>query len=195
MLQLSRPPISPVYAQDEPNGVIRLGNHQIEFTINNERYQREARVEMRFVPDDRLSFTISDEGFSLPFDLIQQRGIALSLSGSGQAFEGFCIASTSSSAHGGAVSVPRTSVITVTCPSKDVSTAVFHLLNFPDFLGREDYVLVIGEPPQQASKRCGQVVLKAGGWVITLAATDDTDERVRKLKAEGGYFITHVGRI
>ncbi len=88
-------------------------------------------------------------------------------------------------------------------PSESLSSAIFHLFNFPDFHGPEDYWIApeetasivppISVPPGRA--RCGRVILKADGWKITIAATDKTHALVEAAAREGGYVITHMGRI
>jgi hypothetical protein len=59
--------------------------------------------------------------------------------------------------------------------------------------GRSQFVA--GEPPRRGLYRCGRVKLKADGWVITIAATDRTEDLTKGLEAQGGYVLTHVGRI
>lgn len=193
--KLDEAPISPVYLQTEPNASIDLGLTPVEFTLDGTLYREDARVQMRFLPDKRLLFTIQPDtplSFgTVGYSLVEQGSMTLSLVDyGGQSFDGYCI-----SAHGGAsVLVSQSSVVTATPPSNDISTAIYHLFNFPRFLGPDDYVLVDGEPPRLHSKRCGRISLTADGWRITIAAIDETDGLDNALKAEGGYVITHMGK-
>jgi hypothetical protein len=197
VLELSKPPIRPIYTQSEPSASIDLGITPVEFILDGTRYREDARVEMSFVPSEQLRFVIPHDSTSPPFGgvghrLFQQRSITLSLPNHhGQSFDGFCIATDGD----GTVLIPRSSVVTITPASNDISTAVFHLFNFPAFIGPEDYSLVTGQPPHQASRLCGCIILKADDWQITIAATDKTDDLVEALKDKGGYVITHMGKI
>lgn len=191
MQQLDAPPIAPIYAQDRPNVPISLGTHRIEFSLDNTSLQRNAGVELRFLPNLGLRFVIPDDDTSLrpggiATKLFLQDQVKISLPDYGQCFDGFCIAVGHE--HGGTVLIPSVSVVTPTAPSDALCTADFHLFNFPAFIGPEDYLLPAGE-------RCGQVILEADGWKTTIAATDRTGTLVKALSQEGGYVITHMGKI
>jgi hypothetical protein len=68
---------------------------------------------------------------------------------------------------------------------------VFHLFNFAQFhRGPHDYAIV-----SKGLRMCGRAVLKAGGWNITIAATDKTHDVAAALQQNGGYVITHMGKI
>ncbi len=121
------------------------------------------------------------------------RGVKLTLTEREVNVDVFC--SAIGGGYGGIVFTPTRSAITVTRPSDAISVAKFHLFNFPDFFGPESYVLRTGEPPLEGFRGCGRAVLKADGWVITIAATDRTRDLEEALKGQGGYAITHMGQV
>lgn len=197
LLRVSSPPIEPIYSQTEPGQSIVLGQVKVQFDHKNTTHQEMANVTMRFVPDDRLEFVCpletASSTFGLELFLDDNRDEKITLPDRGIAFDAFCAAVGRD--HGGIVFHPKQSAVTVTSPSNVISNATFHLFNFPELVGPEDYILVTGDPPLQSFKRCGRVVLSADGWRITVAATDQTDELTKALKSQGGFLITHVGRI
>ena len=194
-LTVSRPLIDPMYSQANPNDPIDLGQVVVQFDHKGTTYQEKAKVTMRFVPDDRLEFACPLEGkpplFGHMISLDNSWDHKLTLTNRGVTFDANCPRVE----FGGMVFHPTNSTVTVTPPSNAISTATFHLFNFPDFHGPESYILTTGEPPLQGLRLCGRLVLKADGWSITVAATERTDSLAKALKAQGGYVITHVGRI
>lgn len=72
-----------------------------------------------------------------------------------------------------------------------LSSAIVHVLNFPEFYcsgaAKSDFSL--------SNQRLGRVVLRNLDWEIELQALLSTNEIVKQLKAEGGNGITHVARI
>lgn len=86
------------------------------------------------------------------------------------------------------------------CPDrrKRLQSAIFHIMNFPDFLctnGSTDLFPNHESDSSKGWKRLGRVFLEDDNFQIEIQALEDTDERAQTLKAEGGYGITHVGRI
>jgi hypothetical protein len=196
LLKVSRQLIDPIYSQSHPNQKIELGPVAIQFDHNGTAYRGTADAAMRFVPDERLEFVCPLEGkfwlFGLEsFDV--GRDEKLMLTDRGVTIDVFCTAIGVD--HDRIVFTPKKSSVMATLPSNNISTATFHLFNFPDFLGPEDYILTTVEPPRQASRRCGRAVLSADGWTITIAATNRTDALTKVLEAQGGYALTHLGRI
>ena len=96
---------------------------------------------LRFVPNGRLEFRIPLEGkppmFGLGFFFDAGPEKILSLTDRGVSFDALCTAIGGDDDR--IVFVPKTSGITVTTRSDVISIATFHLFNFPDFNGPEDY--------------------------------------------------------
>jgi hypothetical protein len=194
-LQLTKPPIIPIYGQAHPSEPIELGQVAVQFEDENGvPEQGTAEVVMRFLPTDRLEFfcPITTEprrlfGFSSEIGKekklrLTERGVVLDVFCGGVGGRGMRF-------------TPTRSGVVVTPPSNAISKATFHLFNFPDFSGPEDYILLTGEPPLQGAKACGRAVLRADGWEITVAAHERTDSLTDELKSQGGYVIMHIGQI
>src|SRR5262249_52945933 len=130
-----------------------------------------------------------DEGpFSgMRFFANSDRNVTIMLTDHGTSFEAFCRAAGSA----GIVFLPKSSGIMVRPPSAAIARATFHLFNFADFSGGDDYTL----RTKDSIRRCGRVQLKADGWQITLAGSGRTGDLTKSLGAHGGYVITHVGQV
>ena len=191
------PLIEPVYLQTEPNQPIELGSLAIEFEHKGKLHRNKADFIMRFAREDRFEFVYPNDDefriFGLGFFDPENPYKKIDVVDRGVSFEAFCVAAGND--RGGAVFTPTRTPVLMTQPSTKIVSAKFHLFNAPDFYGPENYVLLIGEPPNQGGKGCGCVTLKASGWKITIAATDQTDDLTKSLKANGGYVITHMGLV
>ena len=195
-IRVSRPLIEPIYSQSNPSEPIHLGQHAIQLICNGTTYEDVATIGMRFVPREQIEIVCPLEGKAplLGLDLLSSDsdGIKLALVNKGVDFDVFC---ASFGTHDGTVFLPKSSGVTITPRSNAIAAVTFHLFNFPDFRGPEDYTLATKDEVSQASRMCGRVVLRAAGWTVTVAATDRTKELTDGLKAQGGYVITHTGQI
>jgi hypothetical protein len=210
-IEVDKSLIEPVFSQGRPNEAISFGEVGVRFSHNSKTYEETAQVIMRFIPDARLLFvipakvasnnqerkTMTAEKFKalfLPrFGLDDKWDGKLELTATGVVLDVFV-----KSMGGEQVDVtfmPKTSAVAVTGGCANISSATFHLFNFPDFFGPDDYIFKYGTPPLEGRKVCGRSVLRADGWTITIAATVKTDELCKALDREGGYVITHVGQI
>lgn len=139
----SEPIIEPIYWQSNPSEPIDLGQHAIELTSKGTTYEDVASIVMKFLPHDRVEIVCpwKDKPPLLGQDLFSDSGdsLKLTLRDKGASFDVFC--ASFSMPSGGSVFVPRSSGVTVTTGSESISRVTFHLFNFPDFLGPEDYTL------------------------------------------------------
>lgn len=194
--QLTEPPIVPLYFQDAPNEPLQLGSIGVQFEHDDESYSETANAVLRFLPKDRLSFVVPTDddapsrGLGLAFDGWQGE---LRLGASGVKVKAMCGAVGRK--YGGINLLPMTSGVTITPPCDSIVKVTFHVFNFPDFKGPDDYVLLSGDPPRQGARGCGRTILRADGWTIEITELRKTDELVKGLKDQGGFVITHVGGI
>jgi hypothetical protein len=193
-IEVSRPLIEPIYSQTDPNQPINLGRVAIQVDHQGTAYRETADVTMNFVPDAGLEFavTFERENPSLAAGLFHAGcALKLMLPDRHVTVDAVCVRAGA----GGAVVTPTRLPVNVAPPSAAISAATFHLFNFPEFWAPDDYTLTWDEPGLSHSKRCDRVVLRADGWNVTVAATDRTDEMTKRLESQGGYVITHMGRI
>ena len=196
-LRVNKSLIEPVYWQAKPNQLIDLGTITVEFSHDGKKWRKDAKADMQFLPDRRLAFVVPADPKETPTNRfwpgniwngelrLVERGVPLDVYGYRSA----------RLAGDWTIFEPKTSVVTVTPESNKITRATFHLFNFPEFSGPDDYILNTGTPPTSGVKVCGQAILKADGWVVTIAAADKTDDVCKAIAAQGGYAITHVGEI
>lgn len=196
-LVVSSPPIEAVYRASNANEAIDLGRVAAQCDYQDMSCQIWVDVSMPFAPRAGLHLTCPFEP-EVPI-LFQSQlgqgdgGVSLTLIENGVSFDVLCV--STGGYHHGPVLVPRQACVTVTPPSHGIRHAIVHLLNFPEFLGKDDYTLVSGEQPMQDLQRYGRVVLTCDGWSTTIIATDQTASLAKALRSEGGYALTHLGRI
>jgi hypothetical protein len=78
------------------------------------------------------------------------------------------------------------------CRKPMLREVIFHAINFYDFMeGRED--LVVSDRSYRG--RLSKITLKVGGWHVIVHALSYTGKLIDDLSREGGYAITHIGKI
>ena len=83
-------------------------------------------------------------------------------------------------------------LVTAIEPGNCMKEIQFGLLNFPGFLG-EEYLLP--ESSKSGYQRRDVVKLEASSWVIEVRSFKNTRQTIRRLRADGGYGLTHEGSI
>jgi hypothetical protein len=74
---------------------------------------------------------------------------------------------------------------------QNLAYVLFHVVNFHDFIGRPPSVLT-----NDSSSLCiERVVLEEQEWKITLDQLETTQDTIKLLNAQGGFGITHVGKL
>jgi hypothetical protein len=150
-------PIEPVYYQDEPNQPIRLGNVDIEFTHEGATYRAIGAAIMEF-QRKRLQVIVPTEEFPLPLNgiaLFLSDGVELKLTANNTTVAVHC--RVTGRDRDRVVFSPERSPIAISANSLTITTARFHLFNFPDFFGPQDYIL----KSTSSAMRCGRIKLGA----------------------------------
>ena len=80
-------------------------------------------------------------------------------------------------------------------PGDDLTEVQFGLLNFPAFLGEEYQPPKTIEEFKKGYQRRDFVKLQASSWVIEVRSLKNTPEIIGRLRAHGGYGLTHEGSI
>jgi hypothetical protein len=191
---LNHPLIPPIYEQSEPSQAIDLGTTLGKWISGTMTYQGQFSVRLQFAPDTRLQFTTTspphdaDLPGCIPDSACEGNLVLVDRT---TEFEALRVTVSDESM----ILAPRRSLITATAPTKELKHAVFHLLNFPDFSGAQDYRIERDGAAGVSGGWCGRVILQADGWTVTIAATDKSRGLCERLKEQGGFLITHMGRI
>ena len=185
---MKSPPIESVYWQQKPNEPIALGDVAVQFKVGKMERRCSAKVSMRFTPDERLCFVVPPDenaplrGLKLGFDDAWDGKV--NLTERGVLIDALC---TQASTENGLTIIPKRSPIDARSSSDGIARAVFHLFNFPEFRGPEDYSLEWRSGTRQRPTRCGRAILRSVGWTVTVAATQESGAACRALKEQGGW--------
>jgi hypothetical protein len=195
-IESDKPIIEPVYSQASPNEPIELANEPVQFMHKGENYVRTAKVVIRFLPSDRLLFIVPADDMAKDLfwawrkgsSLMDEKCIELNFTDRGVSVDAFCI-----SVGAGAdemVFTPRRPCVPIPAQPPLLCSVIFHIFNFPKFHGPDDYTFV-----SNGVSLCDRAVLSADGWRIVIAGTDKTKDLCDSLKAQGGYALTHMGKL
>ena len=80
-------------------------------------------------------------------------------------------------------------------PVDELTEVQFGLLNFPAFLGEEYQPPKTIEEFKKGYQRRDFIKLQASSWVIEVRSLKNTPEVIGRLRAHGGYGLTHEGSI
>lgn len=205
--QFDSPPIKPIYSQTAPNEPIEYGTSVIETVEKggSGNLQTQATFREKFSHDHRLEFTVMERAVSSD-DADGMREIIRIMSQApnkimekgqfrfvdhGTKFQAFCVRASSDKS----VYHPAQTPMQVRPPSSSMTRAIFHLFNWPEVSGPDDFILRTGKAPYHGARVCGRFRLEYSNWLITVAEFEETNGVMKSLEETGGYAITHVGQI
>lgn len=195
--------IEPLYATGRANSPIFLGRAPFYITWEGNQFTCPGEAYLRLQPRLRLTLTA---------DLSHQPTTTLRLATAsvpiklqyGQHAEPINALLVNVTSHSGpdgfmgrATFIPNPERLTV-CNDrrKRLAAVTFHVMNFPAFLSQgEGAADLIYETLAGQSKRLGRVFLEHAGWLIELQTLPEAVDLIKELEAEGGFAITHVGRL
>ena len=108
--------------------------------------------------------------------------------------ESFIVGRTVRVGEGSRISLtllPKREPVTVHRTEERSSSVELSVLNFPEFFGGQDKRVQVGNE----WRVLGSALLRVEGWEIEVSAVTTLHEIEKKLKAEGGYAITHTGTV
>ena len=177
----------------EPNNPITLAEAAIPLDLRGELIEVPAKAILRLSPSPRLVIECTD-GLStenIQFD-VSRSPVTVSLFNTKVEF--FIASSLIRVGDGSGISltlVPKREPVSVHRTEERLSSVEFGVLNFPEFLRGQDKRVQVGNE----WRVLGSVRLRAGCWEIDISAVTTLHEIKKKLKAEGGYAITHAGTV
>ena len=186
---LNKPLIELVYRQEAPDEPIQLRELEIEFQADGSQFVVNAQPSIRFAPSPRLEFAVHG---NVPCST----GSSCVGKIFGEPIE-LKIAKRTSGVDGpSAIVVPAAKAPLLTNNANtQIANAKFHLFNFPNCFGNQDYSLGEQTGTITQFKRCGLVRLAVDNWEIAITARSDVAEVCGTLEMRGGHVITHVGEI
>lgn len=184
----------PAFEFGELNQSVMLAKDTVVIEVDGNTYTGNGEVRLDLLPRAHVHVYGNFQGISSAIVLncmVDQKKISLLLFG-GTAIPGFRLD------IGGDVNQqtmtlkwsPKSEpIIGVGDDSMPIKRVVFHLFNFKDILG----VRRSSEQSESTTHAIEHVDLVSDSWKVELRSLVKTSDRFKKLKAEGGYALTHIG--
>ena len=190
--------LEPIYTTNEVNQnvVLYAGEIEIKTGINNQSIEiiGSGKVIYKWFPSPKLQFEFVSQSSSAPLLMVALYGqdpqpAFISLID----IEVFDAEITANSLN---LDEQLSVIGTISKPivqgnGQSLSHVVFHVTNFHNIVGRPTAVL------KKNGRRyfIERILFEAEGWKITLDQLETTPEIIKSLNAQGGYGITHVGKL
>ncbi len=187
-------PTQPIYTQRTANEAIELGKVTASFPdlADEKNKTYDATVILDFSPTATLKFVVADpDSYGKMLSRVDLPATTLELGPSGKSIQVFCATGSMDTC----TYIPTEHPIQLHPQITRIALATFHLINWPNIMGDEDYVLRSGSPPDNSFQTMGRVTLSADGWVIAITELENASDLVKAAKKSDGYAITHVGSI
>lgn len=191
--------LRPIYTTDKPNENILLyeGSLEISYHINQYKVQTttgSGKLEYVWFPNPHIQFDFSNQDpniNTIPFVPVNNLPASLTLLNTGVSSIDISITSSSSDNNNGNVVSGRVKETVVEGNEQDLAYVLFHVVNFHDFIGRLRSIL----EHDSGSRNIERLVFETDEWKLTLDQLETTTDNVKLLNAQGGFAITHVGKL
>ncbi|MEM8720609.1 MAG: hypothetical protein AAGE84_15120 [Cyanobacteria bacterium P01_G01_bin.39] len=192
------PALRPIYTTDKPNDNILLyeGLLEISSQINQHKVQIQGNGKLEYVwfPNPRIQFSFSNKDQNIdiiPYVHANNLLVALTLLDIEVLPINISITSSSSGNNNGNFVSGRVTEAITQGNDKDLAYVLFHVVNFHDFRGRPPSTL----KHDSRSRDIERMVFQANEWKVTLDQLETTTDNVKYLNSQGGFAITHVGKL
>ena len=195
--------IKPLYSTTRANQPVSLGRDTLHIACEGHQFTCPGVASLHLQP--RLRLTLNAD-FSAQPEMGLRLGtavgpITLQYGNHARPVNVLMVNSTSHSGPGGSTGtgtfIPNPEHLTI-CDDrrKWLAAVTFHVMNFPAFLSHGDEAKdLLYEPSTGGGQRLGRVFLEHAGWRIELQTLPEAGELIKQLRTEGGFAITHVGRL
>ncbi|MDJ0533304.1 MAG: hypothetical protein QNJ70_12535 [Xenococcaceae cyanobacterium MO_207.B15] len=192
------PALRPIYTTNQPNQNILLyeGSLEISSNINHHKVQTQGSGKLEYVwfPNPCIQFSFSNQEphiNDISIAKLNNQPIYLTLVDIEVSSIDIFITSSSSGGSNGTFVFGRVKDAIVQGSDEDLTYILFHVVNFHNFIGRPTSIL----EQDSGSKLMERLVFETDEWRITLDQLETTTDNVKSLNAQGGYAITHVGKL
>lgn len=187
----SSPALRPIYSTSEPNEPIQLYQGSLEITQKETVIKGNGTLCIRWLPSPnvRFEFLSHDDLFDkISADKASLKLLDFTIPVSVEVYI-LSVPLLRLSSENSILGCLRKEAV-ILQSGQELSYILFHLVNFNDFIGT--WISTIS-----TAKRAwrGRVVLEAEGWLITIDTLENCRDIIKSLKSQGGYAITHVGKL
>ena len=190
--------LEPIYTTNKinQNVILYTGEIEIKTGINNQSLEiiGSGKVIYKWFPSPKLQFEFTSQSSSAPLLMVALYGedpqpAFISLTNIGVFDAEITVNSLNLNSQlsiTGMISKPI-----IQGNGQSLSHVLFHVTNFHNIIGRPTATL------EKNGRRylIERILFEAEGWKITLDQLETTSEIVQSLNAQGGFGITHVGKL
>jgi hypothetical protein len=186
----------PVFDFHSENRSVLLKRGKVEMCVDGKSYRTDGEAYLDFTPSARLNFyaTFQEEAFWDVMSLTFKEKNVDYFSFNNRKIEGFLVNVQGDTKTQGCKikwSPAGEPVTGLGSKTTKMNLVKFHLFNFVDFWGTSG----LSEQQGNENRKIHQVKLQCAKWDVQLNSLFYTKENIELLKNEGGYQLTHVGRI
>ncbi len=196
-------PIKPLYSTTRANQPVFLGRATLHIACDGHQFTCLGEASLHLQPRLRLALN-ADFSTQPKMGLLlgtAEGPITLQYGSHARPVNVRMVNSTWHSGPGGSTGtgtfIPNPERLTICDDRRKRLTAVtFHVMNFPAFLSQgEGATDLLYEAHTGRGQWLGRVFLEHAGWRIELQTLPEAGELIKQLRTEGGFAITHVGRL
>ncbi|MFB2974316.1 hypothetical protein ACE1CD_35755 [Aerosakkonema sp. BLCC-F183] len=174
--------LRPIYLTEQPNQPIQLYQGELEVTQQTTVIKGNGSVYFEWLPSPKVKFDfLPYHEYQLQLELEQAN---LKLSDRTLTKVSILSEDILNSRFSG---IPKKGIILGN--GQDLSYVIFHLTNFHRFVGRCISAKISGVKDRYR----GRLHIEADGWTVTIDTLPN--DIIRSLESQGGYAITHVGKL
>jgi len=188
--------VTEAYRTEEPNDDVRLYDGPITIIHEENEVEWKGSIRLRWLPSPRIEFEVHPDSDSMPsgeaYTLFQlPEKVFVRVKGATSQAKALLLSSHSSSKGPGSLTGILNTPLEIGS-AHEFSHVLFRLLNFRNFLTARG-----GVDPKALTDdwNPGRIVLQADNARVTIEPVENSEELLKKLKAVGGYAITHVGKL
>ena len=184
-------PLAPLFDFATAPEEVNLFNGEITLGCKNHSYTTEVDVVLKFTPTPSVVMKVVLSVLVVPVELLNllsNFSNEITYEINGIKTEGFVKSFNEFS--GDLYILPRKQPVQAFGDMQVESTvaSIFHLFNFPVFSGKNTH-------PTPAPVGSPHLILKNNQWQITIQSLPSTAQASKRIKNEGGSFLTHIGKL
>ncbi len=179
-----------LYETTEANREILLSRERIKVETPSNNFEADCIVAVRHQPQLRLEVEISGFTNVEALQLWNEKSIILTFCNRNVSTEAYVTKLAKREGEFHLITLPNSLPI-VTGPSGPLAAVLFHVVNFYNFIPPSDLMIT----DDNRSYRSGRAIIEVDEWRIIVDAVEGIKEIYDSLSRNGGYAITHSGKL
>lgn len=187
------PALRPEKMFGEANELIQLYKGELEIEQNKRVIQGHGDVYLKWFPYPQVEFKLSSSNLSSSFDIADTFLKLTGIEGLFRVFISHFKKNVSLNQRENSIQVCGQLKDPIVIGSgNDLAHIKFHLTNFHQFIGSHKSIFISEDSGKTTIER---LVFEAQGWRVTIDQLETLSKILESLSSQGGYAITHVGKL